>query len=225
MKSKIGYVIVGIVIFIGLFVGVYKSGNSASINKEPIKIGGISALTGVGVAIGEEERKGALLAVEEINKQGGLDGHPLELISEDVSLDQIKVGISVVQKLVNVDHVVAIVGPQWDEPAGPILPIIEASHVPMIGPDSSPMLQAAHNYKYFFSTWYDNRVGIRELLRFAQAKGIKTIAIVKPLNAGFWQYTADTMNKEAVNYGIKIVDEVNMGNPISLDSDNFDSGA
>lgn len=186
-------------------------------HNEPIKIGGISALTGVGVAIGEEERRGAVLAVEEVNGRGGIDGRPLELVSEDVSIDKIKVAVSVAQKLISTDKVVAIVGPQWDEPAFPILPVIEKAKAPMIGADSSPMLKKDHDYQYFFATWYDNRVGIRELLRFAKAKDIRKVAIIKPIAAGFWEYTADIFKKEASNYGVEIVDEVDMGNPLELD--------
>lgn len=186
-------------------------------DKKPIKIGSISALTGVGVAIGEEERKGALLAVEEINQRGGILGRKLELISEDISLDKLKNVVAVSQKLINVDKVVAIIGPQWDEPAYPMLPIIESAKVPTVGADNSPMLEESSSYEYFFSTWYDNRVGIRELLRFSEERGVKKIAIIKPIAGGFWEYTARIMNAEAPKYGITITDEIDMGNPISLD--------
>jgi ABC-type branched-subunit amino acid transport system substrate-binding protein len=189
----------------------------SSNKNQPIKIGGISALTGVGVAIGEEERRGAALAVTEINESGGINGQPLELISEDVSLDKLKVVVAVAQKLISVDKVTAIVGPQWDEPAFPILPIIEAAKVPTVGADSSPMLEKDHDNPYFFSTWYDNRVGIRELLKFAQKRGIRRVAIIKPVAAGFWEYTANTFKKEAPNYGVIVVDEIDMGNPLELD--------
>ncbi len=214
MKIKhIAYLI--LVIILAIFIGNYRYSNKGKI--ETIKIGGISALTGVGVAIGDEERKGALLAVEEVNRQGGVAGKILELVSEDVSIDKIKVATSVVKKLVDIDKVVAIVGPQWDEPAFPILPIIEETQTVTVGADSSPMLEAEKDYKYFFSTWYDNRVGIRELLRFAQKKGLKRISIIKPIAAGFWEYTADQFKKEAPNYGVNIIDEIDMGNPLELD--------
>ena len=206
----LGILILAIIIWTG-------APTQKSSNASVIKIGSISALTGVGVAIGDEEHKGAQLAVEEINASGGVLGHPLELIAEDVSLDKLKTAPTVAEKLISVDKVVAIVGPQWDELAFPILPIIEKAHVPTIGPDSSPKLQEAEIHSYFFSTWYDNRVGIRELLRFAQKKGIRTLAIIKPVGAGFWQYTADIMKSEAPAYNVKIIDEVDMGNPLSVD--------
>lgn len=182
-----------------------------------IKLGGISALTGVGSSVGEEERRGTQLAIEEINARGGVKGQKLELISEDVSIDKIKNAVSVARKLIDIDKVTAIVGPQWDEPAFPILPITEAAKVPMVGPENGPMLKAERDYQYFFSTWYDSKVGIREILRFAQKKKITRVAIVKVLSSGFWEYSATILKNEAPNYGVTIMDEVDMGNPMTLD--------
>lgn len=214
--KKIKYLSLWVIVTIAAVVIGYCS-FFAYKEKDTIKIGGISALTGVGVGIGIEESRGALLAVEEINARGGIKGHHLELISEDVSIDKLKIGVSVINKLISIDKVVAIVGPQWDEPAVPILPIADQAKMVMVGADSSPMLEKDRDYKYFFSTWYDNKVGIRELLRFAQKRGLRNIAIIKPVAAGFWEFTADTFKKEAPNYGVTVIDEIDMGNPLELD--------
>lgn len=187
------------------------------ISNEPIKIGSISALTGAGSSIGESERKGAQLAIDEINENGGVLGRKLELISEDVSIDKIKNAASVTQKLINIDKVIAIVGPQWDEPAESILPLIEAAKIPVVGQNNSDQLEKNINYNYFFSTWYDNRVGIRELLRYAQKNSYDTITIIRLIDASFWKFTADTLIQEAPNYGIRINDDINLGNPLTLD--------
>lgn len=214
-KIKYGSILaITILVVFALSHSVPKKDSSA---QGTIKIGSISALTGVGAAIGEEERKGAQLAVNEINTSGGIEGRKLELVSEDVSLDKIKNAATVAEKLVNVDNVVAIVGPQWDEPAAPILPIVERAKVPMIGADNSDQLEKDTQYDYFFSTWYDNRVGVRELLRFSQSKGYKNIAIIRPLSAGFWEFTANTFIDEAPKYGVNVIENIDMGNPLSVD--------
>ncbi len=215
MNKKHAWGIAAVIVIIGAFVMSERKSQDLSV--EPIKIGGISALTGVGAAIGEAERKGAQMAIDEINENGGVLGRKLELISEDVSLDKIKNGATVAHKLINVDKVIAIVGPQWDEPAEPILPIIESAKVPMIGPDNSDQVERNQNFEYFFSTWYDNRVGIREILRFAQENSYNNITILRLVDAGFWKFTADAFVKEAPNYGVTIVDDINLGNALVLD--------
>ncbi len=76
---------------------------------DPIKIGGLFHLTGVGQIWGPLQQQPATLAVEEINAAGGVLGRPLELISED---DQTEPDISVQRgtKLVQEDGVEALFG-------------------------------------------------------------------------------------------------------------------
>lgn len=50
---------------------------------EAIKIGHLAPRTGVGAVQGEGMYKGAVLAIEDINKKGGVLGRPLELVHED----------------------------------------------------------------------------------------------------------------------------------------------
>ena len=70
MKRTI--ILLASLVVIALIIGLAGTNNEIDQDKKPVKIGSISALTGVGVAVGEEERKGALLAVEEINSKGGI---------------------------------------------------------------------------------------------------------------------------------------------------------
>lgn len=65
-----------LIISLLLFSGCTKS-------PKPIKIGLSINLSGRGGTAGEYIRDGALLAVDEINNQGGINGQPLELIIKD----------------------------------------------------------------------------------------------------------------------------------------------
>lgn len=217
MKNTNTKIIILIIVVVIIVAGIWYWQKPTPATGEPIKIGFIGALTGVGAAIGQEEYNGARLAVEEINKEGGVLGRPLELVPEDVSLDKMRVAGSVTQKLIEVDKVIAIVGPQWDEPAFAILPIIEESKVPMVGADNTDDLESDTNYDYFFSTWYDNRVGIDKLLQFSKENNYKKIAVIKPLAGGFWQFTATDFIKKASQYDISIVSDIDLGNPLITD--------
>jgi len=203
-KAKIISVILAILVIIA-FIYV---GNKSSLSTEnPIKIGQISALSGVGSDIGVEERNGALLGVEEINKKGGILNRKIELVSEDVSLDKLNQTGSSFQKLVHVDNVVAIVGPQWDEPGSIAVALSKDLQIPVVSPNVSPQVESEVNSEYFFSTFYSNKVGIEVLLKFAQEKGYKRIAIIQPANFGFWKYTSDLFKNSAKESGIEIVTE------------------
>lgn len=77
--------------------------------KDPIKIGLTGPFTGGSSAMGVSMRDGVKLAVDEINRKGGVMGSPIQLVERD---DEAKneVGVQVAQELINKEKVVATVG-------------------------------------------------------------------------------------------------------------------
>ena len=75
-----------------------------------IKVGAIIPLTGGFASYGEPVRDGMMLAVEEINNDGGINGKKLMLIIEDDS-GVPKDSVNSFSKLVNIDSVQLILGP------------------------------------------------------------------------------------------------------------------
>ena len=76
---------------------------------EPIKVGTVVRLS-VGSEHGVPSRRGVEMAVDEVNKAGGINGRKVELIVEDEK-DSPQTAVNAVKKLIEVDKVVAIVGP------------------------------------------------------------------------------------------------------------------
>ena len=61
-----------LVIFISIFVAVIGYGNALAANPSKIKVGILLPLTGTFAAVAETQKEGALLAVDVVNKRGGL---------------------------------------------------------------------------------------------------------------------------------------------------------
>ena len=82
---------------------------SGALAADPIKIGVSGPFTGGSASMGVSMRDGVKLAVEEINKAGGVLGRQLVTVERD---DEAKneVGVQVTQELINKEHVVATVG-------------------------------------------------------------------------------------------------------------------
>ena len=76
---------------------------------DPIKIGSVLRLS-VGAEHGIPSQRGVELAVDEVNKAGGINGRQVQVIFEDEK-DSPTACVNAVQKLINVDKVIAIVGP------------------------------------------------------------------------------------------------------------------
>lgn len=204
--TKKTYVLIGILLFAAIFIFTQHNWRKGDTAIHPMKIGQMSGLTGDGSDIGTDEADGAILAVEQINATGGISGRPLQLISEDTPPFDLKKGASVAEKLTSVDQVAAIVGPQWDS-QGELMAAFSGSHkIPVISQNVSTDIESKINSPYFFVTWPDDEVGIKQVLQYAQSKGWKKIAIIEPANFSFWLFTANLMKKNAPAYGIQIVD-------------------
>ncbi len=81
----------------------------ASYAADPIKVGLSGPFTGGSSSMGVSMRDGVKLAVDEINKAGGVLGRPILLVERD---DEAKneVGVQVAQELINKEKVVATLG-------------------------------------------------------------------------------------------------------------------
>lgn len=75
----------------------------------PIKVGVVLPLTGEQAKFGEIEKNSFLMCLEEVNKAGGINGRPIELIMED-DTGKPDVGRSAVEKLISRDNVVMLTG-------------------------------------------------------------------------------------------------------------------
>ncbi len=72
---------------------------SCTDNKPPVRIGAAIPLSGTGKYAGEEVRDGLLMAAEEINEQGGINGHKIEIIVKNALSPDGKLSDSHAQKL------------------------------------------------------------------------------------------------------------------------------
>jgi len=82
---------------------------SLAIAADPIKIGVDGPFTGGSSSMGVSMRDGVRLAVDEINKSGGVLGRPLQLVERDDESKNER-GVQIAQELINKEKIVAVVG-------------------------------------------------------------------------------------------------------------------
>lgn len=98
----------GLTAFLMVLTFVFVSPKASA--QKVIKIGAIIPLSKASFAeAGEEQRRGFLMALDEINKSGGVLGKKVDLIIED-DQGQPSVGIAAAEKLITRDKVVALIG-------------------------------------------------------------------------------------------------------------------
>lgn len=155
MKRKIVVIsaLLSLVIF-GL-LNVCTKASAADTDKPPIKLGVISAWDFAG---GQGVKRGAELAIRDINKSGGLLGRKVEGVFYDnrCNADEAK---KATERLLYMDKVDAVTGCWRSDLAIVIQPMVmEAKKILFIGGGSSPVLTADRigkeydKYKYTFTT-------------------------------------------------------------------------
>ena len=113
-----------------------------------IVIGEYESLTGAEATFGQSSTNGLKLAVEEMNNSGGLLGKQIKLITYD---DQCKPSeaATVVQKLINRDKVVGIIGEVASSRSKAGAQICQTSKIPMVTPASTnPDVTGIGDYIY-----------------------------------------------------------------------------
>lgn len=105
MKKKLSLLFVLISIF--FFASCHQKENISE--KENIKIGAIFDMTGSLAYMGKWSQNGALLAVDNINNNGGIEGKKVSLLIEDGGSDANK-NVSAFRKLIDSDKVSLVIG-------------------------------------------------------------------------------------------------------------------
>jgi branched-chain amino acid transport system substrate-binding protein len=133
-----------------------------------IKIGEVDPLTGGVSQFGIGCHQGYVLAFEQINREGGILGQKIELVTED---DQSKPGQSAtaVRKLITQDKVVAILGDATSSATLESAPIAQADKIPMITPTATnPRITEVGDF--IFRVCFLDEFQGRVLARFAREK-------------------------------------------------------
>jgi len=178
---------------------------SSQASDESIKIGGVFHISGNGELAeygieprGIGERNAALLAVEEINEQGGIHGIPLEIMIEDGGANSGQI-LASIQKHILINELSVVIGPTY--PQQITVELAEISEMVIITPSTtSPLTQRS----YFFNLWsgenYDKEFSEKYMKRYG------VVASPSSLRA----YNAVNLVADALKAGAITADEINV---------------
>lgn len=146
-----------------------------------VKIGVATDFTGGAALVGEGQRKGTFVAVEEINRKGAAGGCRLILaFADNRSLPQD--GVNAVRKLADVDQVHVILGSAASGSTLAAMPVIkeigiaqltETSTNPLIYDQSGP---GRNEWQFRFNV--DDRIMAQTYARYIRDQGVRTIALM-----------------------------------------------
>ncbi|MDQ5912567.1 MAG: branched-chain amino acid transport system substrate-binding protein, partial [Patescibacteria group bacterium] len=203
MKKALMLVVV--IFLVGIFLGLNNNLKAPTQDIDSVisyKIGAALALTGDAAAWGEASKNAILLAQEEINAKGGVNGKNLEIVVEDIKSSS-KDSVSAVSKLINIDKVNAVMITWLDSYQGS--ESVVPKNIPLISQDAAiESVNLPKTNSNVFSMWYRTsakaKVTVDEMLK----SDVKTLYLVTQ-NDSYYATLAQFLTKESEDRGIKVV--------------------
>ncbi|PQA76651.1 ABC transporter substrate-binding protein [Rhodoferax sp. TS-BS-61-7] len=148
------------------------------VSKDEILLGSIQDLSGPIAGFGKQARLGMLLAVDEINEQGGINGRKVKILVEDSAYDP-KKAVLAAQKLVNQDKIFMMVGHIGTAQNMAAMPVQFEKNVANFFPITAAreMYEPFHKLKYSYAApYYDQmRLAVPKLVKEKSAKKVCTL--------------------------------------------------
>ena len=172
--------VVGTLVSLGVFAGSTAYGGSSA--AAPIKLGVLTSLTGSFTPWGIQTRAGMALAVNEINRKGGVKGKGQgALLNLVVADDQSSpnAGIDGFRRLVQQDHVVAIGGLIGSNVALATARLAEDAKVPMFLVKAGANEILTQSSRYVFRTCLPAAAEAAvPIVQLAQRRGLKSVGAI-----------------------------------------------
>jgi branched-chain amino acid transport system substrate-binding protein len=153
---------------------------------EELVVGEYGSLTGNDATFGQSTKNGVELALQELTaqKEGKIGGLPVRVVVED-DQGRAEEAATVVQKLINQDRVLAVIGEVASSRSLAAAPICQNAGVPMISPSSTnPRVTEVGDY-IFRMCFIDPFQGT-VMARFASENlGLKKVAILKDVKSDY----------------------------------------
>ena len=183
---------------------------SCTKEKEPYKVGAVFSVTGRTSFLGEPEKKTAVMIAEAINKVGGINGHPLELVIYDDESDETK-AVLAVKRLLKKDKVPVIIGPSLSGNTLAVVKVMNDAKVPLVScAASNKIVTPVVDRHWIFKVPQSDTHAVEKIYDYLLKNGIKKIAIMS-VSTGFGASGREELLRLAPQVGIEILADERYG--------------
>ncbi|MGD2099346.1 MAG: ABC transporter substrate-binding protein [Desulfobacterales bacterium] len=171
---------------------------------DEIVVGAVTPLTGKLAVYGEGFQKAMLLALDEVNAAGGINGKTMKIAFEDNNSTS-KGSVSAIQKLITVDKFPVIFGPAASSNFLAVCPIAQQNETILIGAESAAASISQcgpYVFRVFPSDLLQGK-GVAELTEYLKYKEVVLTYINNDWGVGL----AEVFKENFLNSGGKLIDE------------------
>jgi branched-chain amino acid transport system substrate-binding protein len=192
------------IIVIGLLFFAFTVGMSLPTwaQKKPYKIGCNLQLTGAFGGTIAYIKNGLIVGQEQINGQGGIDGHPVELIFED-NATNITRAANIHLKFAKDKEIKAIIGPLWSVMSPTLFPISERENIPHFSLTAPSFAERQMSHHWIFFIPAGATPATERTLDLAMGRGYKKIFAFHDRDPGFMDM-ARIMKEIGPKHGVEV---------------------
>lgn len=168
-------------------------------------IGALTAQTGAASWLGDSELKAVNLLADQVNAQGGIDGHPIKIIPFDTTSNP-ELAVTGMEKILN-EGAVAVIGPTVVSESKAVAPMVK---------DNGPLTYSLSGgyrpqNRWMYGTSAQTKVMQKAVLEYFKSKGITKLALLANTDST-GQEAVDGLNeliKEDPSFKLLITERVN----------------
>jgi branched-chain amino acid transport system substrate-binding protein len=172
---------------------------------EPIKVGGLFALSGPAAHIGVAQKDSCKLIFDEVNQAGGINGRMIEFIEADTEGDPTKTLLKT-KWLVEEQKVSVIVGPTRTGSGMAIKPYIDEVQVPIFMHAGSDVIIMKPPVHWVFKSPYKTSAALGKVFEYCKKEGLQNVAFMYASD-GFGKDGLKNAQRLSGEYGLNMVAE------------------
>jgi branched-chain amino acid transport system substrate-binding protein len=188
---------------------------SSSYQGKTIQLGSVLSLTGAGAVYAVGSKQGIDLAVDEINKKGGVNGAKFAVDTQDDGSDRAQ-SQQAAQKLIQSGNVVGLIGPTLSNSAVALHPLAESLKTPVVAVSTTGIhIVPDCNYpktdpcKYVFRDSLGEEAAIPANIKaYADAKHPKTGVLLVAKDDKFSSDGGEIVKKASPANGVQLLDAI-----------------
>jgi branched-chain amino acid transport system substrate-binding protein len=183
------------------------TGTTTSAAGGDILIGEYGSMTGPQATFGQSTHNGIMMAADEVNAAGGINGRKIKVMSEDDQSKQ-EEAANAVTKLISQNNVLAIIGEVASSASIAAAPICQSNKVPMITPSSTNdevTKKGDYIFRICFTDSYQGEYQAVFADQWAAANGKpKVVAMLTDVKSDYSQGLAKVFTAKFTSLGGKI---------------------
>ncbi|MFH1293564.1 MAG: ABC transporter substrate-binding protein [Pseudomonadota bacterium] len=180
------------------------SGALTTTGAAEVVVGAVTPLTGKLAVYGQGFQQAMLLALDEVNASGGINGKPMKILFED-NTSTSKGSVSAIQKLITINKFPVIFGPAASSNFLAVCPIAQQNKTILIGAESAADAISkcgSYVFRVFPSDLLQGK-GVAELIKYLGYKELLLTYVNNDWGVGL----ADVFKEQFLKDGGRLLDE------------------